>query len=95
MGDTILDAAVKYGIDENWWLLNNQSTYNASINGKYMSNIRYAHDGQYIHVHCNSGVKYGKKIINIPGYSNHIWYKLKGIAKILSLILVKKYHIVT
>ena len=35
VGDTILAAAAEAGIDENWCLLDNQSTCNAFINGKY------------------------------------------------------------
>ena len=34
VGDTILAAAAEAGIDENWCLLDNQSTCNAFINGK-------------------------------------------------------------
>ena len=33
VGDTILAAAAEAGIDENWFLLDNQSTCNAFING--------------------------------------------------------------
>ena len=36
VGDTILAAAAEAGIDENWCLLDNQSTCNAFINGKYL-----------------------------------------------------------
>ena len=54
VGDTILAAATEARIDENWCLLNNQSTCNAFINGKYLSNIRDAPDGKYLRVHCNA-----------------------------------------
>ena len=40
VGNTILAAAAEAGIDENWCLLDNQSKCNASINKKYLSNIR-------------------------------------------------------
>ena len=53
MGDTILAAAAEAGIDENWCLLDNQSTCNAFMNKKYLSNIRDVPDGQYLRVHCN------------------------------------------
>ena len=53
VGDTILASASETGIDENWGLFDNQSTCNTFINDKYLSNIRYAHDGQYIPVHGN------------------------------------------
>ena len=88
VGDTILAAAAEAGIDENWCLLNNQSTCNALTNEKYLSNIRDAPDGQYICVHCNAGATNTNKIGDRPGYSNPIWYNPKGIANILSLGLV-------
>ena len=34
VGNTILAAAAEAGIDENWCLLDNQSTCNKFINGK-------------------------------------------------------------
>ena len=49
--DSILDAAEESGIDENWRLLENQLTRNTSINGKYLSNIINAPDGQYRYIH--------------------------------------------
>ena len=39
VGDTILPAAVEAVIDENWCLLDNQSTCNAFVNKKNISNI--------------------------------------------------------
>ena len=95
VGDTILAAAAEAGIDENWCLLNNQLTCNAFINGKYLSNIRDAPDGQYLRVHCNTGVTLTNKIYDLLGYSDPIWYNPKGIANILSLGLVQKNHPVT
>ena len=53
VGDNILAAAAEGGIDENLCLLDNQSTCNAFINRKYLSNIRDNPDGQYLRVHCN------------------------------------------
>ena len=95
MGDTIMDAAAEAGIDENWCLLDNESTCNAFINEKYLSNIRDATDGQYIRVHCNAGVTHTNKIGDLPGYSDPVWYNPKGIAIILSLGLFQKNHPVT
>ena len=37
--NNILADASEAGIDENWCLLNNQSTCNTFMNGKYLSNI--------------------------------------------------------
>ena len=95
VGDTILDAAAESRIDENWRLLDNQSTCNAFINRKYISKIRNAPDRQYISVHYNAGVTYTNKIGDLPGYSNPVWYNPKEVANILSLGLVQKHHLVT
>ena len=62
MGDTILAAALEARIGKNWCLLNNKSILNSFINGKYMSNIRDATDGQYLRVHCNVGVTYTNNV---------------------------------
>ena len=39
VGDNILASTAEARIDENWCLLDNQSTCNAFINEKYLSNI--------------------------------------------------------
>ena len=88
--DTILAAAAEAGIDENCYLLDNQSTCNAFINGKYLSNIRDAPDGKYLRFHCNAGVTHTNKIGDLPGYSDPVWYNPKGISNILYLRLVQK-----
>ena len=88
MGDTTFSTAAEAGIDENWCRLDSQSMPNAFINGKYISNIRDALDGQYLRVHRNTGVKYKNNIVDLTGYPDTIWYNPKGTAKILSLGLV-------
>ena len=66
--DTILAAKSESSIDKNWCLIDNQSTCNALINEKYLSNIEYDPDGKYLRVHCNGGVTYTNKIGDLPGY---------------------------
>ena len=56
VGDTILDAAANAVIDGNWCLLENQSTCNAFINGKYILNTINAPDRKFIHAYYNEGV---------------------------------------
>ena len=68
VGYTILAAASESGIVENWCFLDNQSTWNAFINGKYLSNIIDNLNGKYLHVHCNAVVTYTNKIGELPGY---------------------------
>ena len=56
--------------------------------------IRDVPDGKYLRVHCNAGVTYTNNIGDLPGYSNYVWYKPKGIANTLLLRLVQKHHLV-
>ena len=67
VGDTILAAAAESGFYENWCLLYNQSTWNAFIYGKYMSNIIDNTGGKYLCVHWNSGITYTKNSGDLPG----------------------------
>ena len=73
VGYTILDASEEAIIDENWCLLDNQLICNASIDGKYLSNIRDAPNGQYLRVHCNAGVTHANKIGDLLEYSDPVW----------------------
>ena len=93
--DTILDAVAEASINENWCLLDNQSTCNSFINVKYLSNIRYDLDGQYLRVHCKLGVTHTNKIGYLPVYSDPVWYNSKGISNILFLCLVQNNKLVT
>ena len=93
--DTILASSAEAGIDEDWCLLDNQSVCNAFINVKYLSKTRDDTDVKHLCFHWNSGVTYTNNIGELPGYSNPVWYNLKGIANILSLWLLQKNHIVT
>ena len=95
VGNTIKAVTAESGIDENGCLLDNQSTCNAFVNKKYPSNIRDAPYCQYLRVHFNEGVTHTKTIGDLHGYSDPIWYNLKGIANILSLCLVQKNQPVT
>ena len=95
VGDIILDYAEEARIDENWCLLENQSTCNTFTNKKYLSNIRDTLYGKYLRVHCNAGVTHTNKIGDLPGYYYPVWYNPKGIANILSLGLVQMNHPVT
>ena len=65
--DSILAAAAEAGIYDNWCLNENQSTCNAVIYRKYMSNIRDSPGGKYISVHCNAGVTYTNNSGDLPG----------------------------
>ena len=62
LGENILAAASESSIDENYYLIDNQSICNAFINGKYLSNIIDSPDWKYIRVHFNTGVTHNKNI---------------------------------
>ena len=66
--DTILSAASEAVIYENLCIIDNKSTCNAFINGKYLSDTSDAPYGQYLRDHFNTGVTYTNKIGDIPGY---------------------------
>ena len=95
VGYTTLDASEESGIDENWCLLDNQSTFKAFIKDEYLPKIRDAPDGQYLHAHCNSGVPHTYNIGDLPRHSNPILYNPKGIDNILSIGLIQKHYLVT
>ena len=95
VGSTILSDAAEAGINENWYLLDNQLTCSSFINVEELSNIRDAPYGKYLHVHFNARVTHTNKIGDLPGYSGPAWYNPKGIANILSLGLVQKNYPVT
>ena len=66
--NTIQAAAAESGIDENYYLLDNQPTCNSFKNSKYLSNIGDVPDGQYLRVHCNEGVTYTNYINALTGH---------------------------
>ena len=68
VGDTILATEAEDGIDENCFCINNKSIWNDFTNGKYMSKISDAPDGQYLNVPWNAGVTYTNNIGEITGY---------------------------
>ena len=72
VGYIILADAAEANIDENWFLLDNQSTCNSLIDGKYPSNIRNNPGTKYLCFHCNAGLTYTKTIGDLPGYSNPV-----------------------
>jgi hypothetical protein len=48
-----------------------------------------------MNIRCNAGVTCTSMIGDLPGYDGEVWYNPKGIANILSLSDVGKYHQVT
>ena len=65
------------------------------MNGKYLSNIINAPEGQYLCVCCKAGLTHTNKTGYVPRYSNLVCYNPKVRSKILSPGLVKKHLLVT
>ena len=72
VGCTILPATAEAGIYENWIFLDNQLTYNAFINSKYLFNTRDAPYEQYLCVYCNTVLKHKNKIGDLPIYPDPV-----------------------
>ena len=67
-----------------WLLLNSQLTVELINNPKMLLDIRKVRVEDTIRVHCNSGFKIVDRVGDLPGYDT-VWYKLTGIANILSM----------
>ena len=81
------------GIPYIWILLEIQSTVNIFSNGYLQKNIRER--DRCINILGNTVVLYNNLIGYMTGYPDPIRYDLKGISKILSIVLVEKYSPVT
>jgi hypothetical protein len=66
---------------------------NVFSNKKLLKNLR-AMD-MVMNIMCNAGVKCMNIMGDLPGYDGEVWYNPEGIANILSLSDVEKYHQVT
>jgi hypothetical protein len=80
-------------VPTSWILLDNQSTVNVFSNKELLTNIRTT--DRVMNIRCNAGVTRTSMIGDLPGYDGEVWYNPKGIANILSLSDVEKYHQVT
>ena len=77
-----------------WLLLDSQSTVELISNPRMLLNIRRVRSENATRIHCNSGVKVVDRIGKLPGYGT-VWYKLTGIANILSMSRVtKKFRVI-
>jgi hypothetical protein len=90
----VLNQAGDGKIDEDWVLLDSQSTCDVFYNPKCLSNIRDNEAGSEMHIHCNAGIVVVRTIGDLAGYGT-VWFYPDGIANILSLALVQKQFRVT
>ena len=84
----------KGAIDEDWCLLDNQSTCNIFTNRRYLRNIRRAPNGRELHIKCNAGIALCTMIGDLPGFGI-VWYHPTGIDNMLSLGKVQDTYRVT
>jgi hypothetical protein len=80
-------------VPTSWIILDNGSTVNVFSNKKLLKNIRATN--RVMNIRCNAGVSRTNMIGDLPGYKGEVWYNPEGIANILSLSDVEKYHHVT
>jgi hypothetical protein len=80
-------------VPTSWILLDNQSTVNVFSNKELLTNIRTT--DRVMNIRCNACVTRTSMIGDLPGYDGEVWYNPKGIANILSLSDVEKFHQVT
>ena len=69
-------------LNEDWVLLDSQSTVHVIFNKKYLRNIRPAPEP--LRLHCNAGVKQITHIGEFPSVGT-VWYDANGIANIFSM----------
>ena len=68
VGDTIMTAEKESGINNNWCLLENESTCNTFVYWKHLLKSRDSPDGKKIYFCCNTELIYTNKIGDLPGY---------------------------
>ena len=83
----------KKTINQNWVLLDSQSTIDVFCNPRLLSNIRTITNRPPLRIHCNAGTTYTNQVGDLDGYGT-VWYHPTGIANILSLFRVAQhYHV--
>jgi hypothetical protein len=76
-------------IDQNWILLDSESTISNFSNGEFLRNIRYCGTEQGLRSNSNSGFQDTHMIGDLPGF-RPVWYNKGSLANILSLAAVRK-----
>jgi hypothetical protein len=76
-------------INQNWVLLDRESTVNIFSNKKFLKNICRCDTEQGLHVHSNSGFQDTHMIGDLPGFGP-VWYNKGSLANILSFAAVRK-----
>jgi hypothetical protein len=74
-------------VNPNWILLDTGSTSDIFYNRKLVTNIRLSSGS--LKVHCNAGTKVVRHVATLRNYRT-VWFNEDGIAKIISMSLVRK-----
>ena len=81
-------------IDQDWILLDSESTVNIFSNRKFLRNIRQSDKERGLRVHSNGGHQDTHLVGDLPGFGT-VWYNKHSLANILSLAAVRKRYKVT
>jgi hypothetical protein len=81
-------------IDQDWILLDSESTVNMFSNRKFLRNIRLCDRERGLRVHSNGGHQDTHLVGDLPGFGT-VWYNKHSLANILSLAAVRKIYKVT
>ncbi len=81
-------------INQNWILLDSESTISNFSNKKFLQNIRHCGTQHSLRVHSNGGHQDTHMIGDLPGFGP-VWYNPVSLANILSLAAVRKICRVT
>ena len=73
-------------INQNWILLDSQSTVDLFCYADLITNLRVV--GECLNIRCNTGNIYKNMVGDLKGYGT-VWYHEKAITNILSLYRVK------
>jgi hypothetical protein len=83
-------------VPNSWILLDNQSTVNVFSNPALLRFIATTTaTNRWMTIRCNAGTIRTNMMGKLPGCDGDIWFNPKGIANILSLSDVEKYHKIT
>ena len=87
-------AQSRGGIDQNWILLDSESSVNVVVNKSLLTNIRHSPNNTTMHIHCNAGTATANMVGDLEGVGT-VWYYPDGIANVLSLALISDRFRVT
>jgi hypothetical protein len=76
--------AERHMIDQDWILLDSESTVCIFSNRKFLRNIRHCGTKEGLRVHSNGGFQDTHMIGDLPGFGR-VWYNKGSLANILSL----------